>query len=458
MFHVKLGSLGARAMFHVERHQLSVLLRRSILFQYETIRPPPVAFPRFRASVISLARYSALLLQPGLRSAILASVIGRLPIGIAGLAILLLAQDRTGSFGTGGAIAASYVAGLAAVAPLLGRLIDRYGPRPTLLSCALAFPSALAGLVVALSAPAPLWPAFALAAAAGASFPPITVCMRTFFKRRLKEDALLATAYSLESVLIELIFILGPVLVALFVALASPAVAVLFAAACGGAGTLLFQRSQALQQWAIVERSPIGSLSEPRGRASLFGPLAETGFLPLLAVIVCYASAFGLVEIGTIAFATETQGPALAGVLLGIMSIGSAAGGLVYGSRSWRLPLARQFPVMLGLMGLGVAPLALLSSTWAFGLWCLAAGIAMAPALIMQSMLVAGNSRPEHSTEAFTWSTTALLAGVGLGLTAGGALLEHAKSPAVFATAAALSTTAGLLALLLVKTRNREQD
>ena len=77
----------------------------------------------------------------------------------------------------------------------------------------------------------------------------------------------------------------------------------------------------------------------------------------------------------------------------------------------------------------------------------------MAPALIMQSMLVAGNSQPEHSTEAFTWSSTGLLAGVGLGLTAGGTLLEHAKSPVVFAAAAALSIAAGLLALLLSKTR-----
>jgi MFS family permease len=393
--------------------------------------------------VISLARYSSLLGQPALRSTIAASVLGRLPIGITGLAILMLAQDSTGSFGTGGAVAACYVTGLAVVAPLLGRLIDRYGPRLPLLSCAFAFPSALAGLVAALSSRAPMWITFTLAGAAGACFPPITVCMRTFFKQRLREQTLLATAFSLESVLIELIFILGPVLVAMFVALASPAAAVLFAAACGCAGTLLFQRSRALIEWQI----------EPHGEASLFGPLAEPGFVPLLAVIVCYASAFGLVEIGTTAYAIEAGGPALAGILLGTMSIGSAAGGLVYGSRSWKLPLARQFPIMLGLMGLGVAPLALLSSSWAFGLWCLAAGIAMAPALIMQSMLVAGTSRPEHSTEAFTWSSTGLLAGVGLGLTIGGGLLEHSKSPAVFATAALLSAAAGLLALRLVRTR-----
>ena len=62
--------------------------------------------------MISLARYSDLLAQPALRSAIVASVLGRLPIGITGLAILMLAQDTSGSFGRGGAVAACYVAGI----------------------------------------------------------------------------------------------------------------------------------------------------------------------------------------------------------------------------------------------------------------------------------------------------------------------------------------------------------
>ncbi len=393
--------------------------------------------------MISLSRYTKLLERRELRALILASILGRLPIGILGLAILLLAQSSTGSFAQGGIASASYVLGLAAVAPLLGRAIDRYGPRPTLFACALAFPSALVGIVAAYSMQAPLWIALTCAAASGASFPPITACMRTYFKQQLSEDVQLTTAYSLESVLIELIFITGPMLVGLFVAIASPALAVLFAAGCGFLGPLLFLRSRALLQWKI----------EPRFGASLFGPLTEPAFSRLLVVILCYASAFGLIEIATTAHAAEAGSAAYAGVLLAIMSVGSAVGGLFYGSRTWRMPLSRQFPLTLGLMGVGVAPLAMGLPEWLFALYCVVAGVVMAPALIMQTMLVAKTSHPEYSAEAFTWSTTCLLAGVGIGLTLGGQLLEFTRSPSVFATAAAIAVGAAALALPMVKPR-----
>lgn len=441
MFHVKLGGTIAPPRFTWNSAHLDHLLRRSIFPGHATIAALPAYHPGL--PVISLARYTSLLGQPVLRSAIVASIIGRLPIGISGLAILLAAQQASGSFATGGLTASFYVAGLAVLAPLLGRVIDRHGPRSTLLACAFAFPAALCALVAALLAPAPLWVNLACAVAAGASFPPITVCMRTFLKQRLKEDGQLAAAYSMESVLIEMIFILGPVIVAVFVAVLDATAAVLFAAACACLGTLMFLRSRALREWRI----------EPRRSASLFGPLAEPGFVPLLAVILGYAIAFGLTEIATTAYATEIGRPAAAGVLLGIMSIGSAAGGLVYGGRSWGMPVARQFPITLMLMGLGLAPLALFPVLWGFALWCVIAGIVMAPALIMQAILVARIARPEHSTEAFTWSTTSLLAGVGLGLAGGGALLEYFRSPAAFGAAAAISIAAGLLALLLVRAR-----
>ena len=387
--------------------------------------------------MISLEHYRKLLRQPQIGSAFIASVVGRLPIGMTGLAILLLFQFESGSFAYAGASVACYLLGLAVMAPLLGRIIDRSGPNATLAVCGVVYPGALLALCAASLSGAPAWAALGLAGLAGASYPPITVCMRTFFRQRLSEDQLLSTAYSLESVLIESIFVIGPMLVAWFVAFASPAAAVLFAALCALAGAFLFLRSSALANWKI----------ELHASPSFFGPLAEPGFAALLAVVLCYSGTFGLIEIGVTAYASENGNPAMAGVLLGLMSVGSAFGGLAYGSRSWRLPLARQFAAALLAIGGGVALLAAIRDPWLFAALSTLAGVVMAPALTIQSMLVAKTAAPRFATEAFTWSSTALLAGVGAGLAAGGALLEHAASPAVLASAGAVAGLGAACAL-----------
>ncbi|MGH8733607.1 MAG: MFS transporter, partial [Burkholderiales bacterium] len=298
--------------------------------------------------MIYLERYVSLFARADLRRTFVSSMLGRLPIGLTGLAILLLVQTSKDSFASGGAAAACYVVGLAAIAPALGRVIDRYGPRRILLASGVLFPAALVALVAAVAhGPAVLVLAFA--AAAGATFPPITVCVRTYFRRHLGDDALLAAAYSAESFLIETIFIAGPMIVAAFVALASAAAAVWFAAACAFAGTLIFLRSPALLAWHI----------EARTSRSLLGPLAERRFPALVGVVLCFSSAFGFMEIGVTAYAGEKASTALAGVLLGVMSTGSALGALTYGSRAWHFPLARQFATALGLMAAGLAVLAL---------------------------------------------------------------------------------------------------
>lgn len=386
--------------------------------------------------MISLARYAALLGPRGLKLTFAASIVGRLPIGITGLALLLLVQTASTSFAFGGAAAACYVAGLALVAPALGRAIDRFGPRGMLLLSGLVFPTTLCLLVLLVERGGPRWATLLLAALAGASFPPITVSMRAYLKRALTDDALLAAAYSLEAVLIELVFIAGPLLVALFVAFFSAGGAVLFAAACGLLGTLLFIGSPAVRSWQIAQRTSRGFL----------GPLAERGFPRLVVVILLYATSFGLMEIGVTAYSSERGNPALAGVFLGVMSLGSALGGLAYGSRGWHLPLTRQFSNSLAVMGIGLAVLAWPWNSWWFCLWSTLAGVAMAPTLIIQSMLIARISLPEHSTEAFTWSSSALLAGVGIGLAAGGGLLERHSSHAVLAAAAAAALLAAALA------------
>ena len=265
--------------------------------------------------------------------------------------------------------------------------------------------------------------------------------MRTYLRQRTVDDAALATAYSLDSVLIETMFIVGPLLVALFVAFASPRAAVGFAAASGFVGVFLFLRSPALRNWRI----------EARSHATLRGPLAQRSFVALIAIVVCYALAFGFTEIGVAAYAAEAGHPALAGVFLGLMSAGSALGGLAYGSGRWHAPLLQQFGITLAIMGAGLVLLAAPWASPAFAAFSVLGGVVMAPALIIQSMLVAKTAKAEHTTEAFTWSTSALLVGVGLGMALGGMLAESWRSPAAFAAAGAAALLAAAGAFWLAR-------
>lgn len=392
--------------------------------------------------MISLHRYAALFGQRDLRSAILASLVGRLPIGITGLALLLLVQARESSFSDAGLVTSAYLAGLAGIAPLVGRLIDRLGPRPVLRVSGLAYPISLSALVGSITHGAPFGLVLALSFLGGATLPQVTTCMRTLYRRCLQDDALLVTALSFDSVLIEAVFILGPMLVAFVVATSSADLAVLLGAFCAALGAILVTRTPLLALWT-VEHSP----ARP-----LLGALHHPGFRRLLGLLLCYAAVFGFVDIGVATFAHEIGRPALTGVVLGVMSVGSATGGLAYGSRPWHLPLDRQFAWSLVVMGLSIAPLAFIAHPVLLGLMAVVSGLTMTPPLIIQSTMVAKTMPTSQMAEAFTWVTTAMLCGVGVGFAFGGVVAEVNGSATVFLLAAAITVLVGLAARVMLRT------
>src|SRR5690606_35699587 len=324
-------------------------------------------------------------------------------------------QARSGSTAFAGAAAAAYVVGLAAFAPVLGRLMDGLGPRPVLAATAVVYPAALALLIVLVLRPAGAWAVLAAAATAGAAFPPLTVCMRTLYPTLLRGPALLQTAYSVASALVELIFIVGPALVAAFVALGLPVAAVGFAAVCAAAGTAAFLRAPGLARW----RRHAGV------RRNLFGPLRSRRLLAVFAATVLYAVAFGLYEMAVIAHAAYHGRPAAAGVILALASCGSAIGVLTYGGREWRAAVPRQFLVAVGALVAALLMLAPIRNLYAFALANVIAGLPMAAVLTVQSLLVSRLAPRETLAESFTWGVTCLLAGISAGMALGGALAEH---------------------------------
>jgi MFS family permease len=387
--------------------------------------------------MIHFDRYAQLFRFRETASAIPASVIGRLPMGIAPLAILLFVQSGTGSFVRAGTASALYVLGLTVVAPVIGRFIDRFGPRSVLAVSALVYPAALCGLVVLVMVGAhPAW-ILLCAVTAGAALPPITVCMRALFPRFITDAALLQAAYSLDAALVETMYILGPALVAVMVASGAPGGAVLLAAACAGAGAFIFLRSPAVNHWAPPRASP------SRNR---FGPLRHSGLLVLFTTTAFYGTAFGLFEVAVTAFATDKGAPAAAGVILALASVGSAAGAVLHGSRTWSLAPGRQLLLSLALMAAGTLLLVPISSIYLFALIGVVAGAPLATILAVQSLLTAGLAPRGMLAESFTWGATCLLGGMGAGFAAGGMLAEHFPPQLILVTAAGSTGLAALVA------------
>ena len=385
--------------------------------------------------MIRLEPYARFLQEQGLGRLILSSVIGRVPMGASTLALVLFLQARTGSFADAGLVAGLYVLGLGVTAPLVGRLLDGWGPRPVLGATALAYPAALGAVAALVLGDAPTAWVGASAFAAGAALPPVTICMRSLYPRVLSDPRAIRTAYSLDSAVVETVFVFGPGLVALLAGLGAPIWALAVAALAGSTGTLMLRNAPAVRGWGA---------RDPATRRAILGPLHSTRLRRLMVACVFYAGAFGLFEMGVTGFAAAHGSPAAAGVLLALAGLGSVAGALVFGSHEWSVPPARQFLWALGLMALGILLLVPLQGLYAFGLVSPLAAGPIGAVIASQAVLVSESAPRGMLAESFTWSTTGVLVGVSSGIAGGGALLE-VITPGMVLLGAVFST---LLALL----------
>ncbi len=124
---------------------------------------------------------------------------------------------------------------------------------------------------------------------------------------------------------------------------------------------------------------------------------------------------FVAVDLSTVAFAQHSGHKPLAGFVLGIYALGSATGGLWYGSRHWRGAAERRFALTLVCTVAGVATFWAQPNLLTLTLAIYFCGLTIAPTLITGFSLVQAQARPGRGTEALTWLST----GIGVGVAAG---------------------------------------
>ena len=367
------------------------------------------------------------------------ALVTRMPIGTVSLAMLLHVRALTGSFATAGASVGIYLGAAAMAAPIVGRYIDRNGPRIALLVTAIVCPAALLTLWVAKFLGLGASSIWTVAAVAGAFSPPITVLTRTMWRYRFADEAARKIAFALDGVLVEFAFTAGPALIAVLLAIGSPALAFGAALLFMTLAVPTFVASPALRYWR----------HDPHAERHLLGPLTEPRLVAVYGTTFLLTVAFGLLEVAYPGFATQVHRPPLAGILLAVNSIGSAVGGLVYGALHIAAPRERQLRVSIALLVLPLALQALIDHAALLALVAFIAGLCIAPTFTIVTLLVSSYAPARYATEAFTWSATCVVSGIGAGNALGGLLLERYGAALVFGASggAALLSAACAFAL-----------
>ena len=363
-----------------------------------------------------MTQYGALMRQPRIARLYAAMVLARLSIGIDGIATVLFLRHEGKSFAIAGAAAGALALGAALGAPFVARLIDRLSARVLVwLACAHA-----AGLIVLVAltvADAPGLVLVIVAFLTGATLPTVSSVLRAAYSTLLaREQRLIPSAFALEAVLTEAIFIAGPLATAALTWLLSAAAALVLSAASVIAGTA----------WFLAELpSEIADRRVPESRDRHWaGALRSPGLQTIVIAMLPVGFAFGAIEVMLPAFADAEGNRQFAGVLIAIWSVGSALGGIIYGAHPRWLPLRSMHLWSAAVVPVGMALLLLPSSLAGMALLTIFAGLPIAPLIATRNELAGVVALPGSETEAFTWPLTALVSGVALGAAAAGSLAD----------------------------------
>jgi MFS family permease len=370
---------------------------------------------------VGLNAYRQLLADPRARAFTVAGLVARLPLSMTGIGIVLLVSLTSGSFGRAGLVTAVGTITGAIAAPLWGRAIDQVGQARVLVTATAVNSASMTLLIISVLQDWLFALSLLAAVGVGVGFSSAGSCVRARWSHRLKESPLLNTAFAVEAVLDEVVFIVGPVLVTLLATTWHPALGVAVSAALGLIGALALAGQRDTQP-PVQPRSS----REPRTRMPVGTLLAVSA--------ACFAlgGVFGGMEVAVVAFAQEADILGLTGVILMCWAAGSLLAGVVTGTIAWRASPARRFRISSIALALSLVPLPFVDQPIVIAGLLAISGMAIAPTLIASVAVTQGAVLPNRLTEALGWTSTGLAGGVAAGAAGVGWLIDYSDSTAGF--------------------------
>src|SRR3954470_3575157 len=372
--------------------------------------------------------------------------IARLPFAMMTVGVLTLVVAERGSVTLGGLNSAAAGSGTALAGPLLGAAADRLGQRRVLVPVGLVNAALLGAFILVVSSAAADVVVLAMAVLIGASAPQIAPMSRTrlvaIIKRSIRpnhRERVLSSTMAYESAADETVFIVGPFLVGLLATAIAPWLAIAGAAVL----TLVFVTRFALHP---TGRLDVGTQNAQHRQA----PARELVSFPLLTVVAGALGVgffFGATLTSLTGFLAEGGSGDRAGLLYGVMGIGSAA--LALGSAAFPTKFSlRARWLAFGSLLLGAA------TTYALGRSVPARVVALAvlgcgigPTLVTQYSLAAKLSPTGRSATTMTMLGSALVVGQSVASAATGVGVDRFGADAALvlpAVTAAFVVVAGI--------------
>jgi MFS family permease len=384
--------------------------------------------------------------------------VARLPFAMMVVGVLTVVVSARGSLSLGGLTSAAVGLGTACFGPLLGAAADRFGQRLVLLVLAIANGAMLLLFTLVVYGDAVdalvLLSAFGIGATAPQVAPMSRSRLVTIITDRMPESIRSRTisgTMAYESAADETVFVFGPFLVGILASALAPWAPLVGAAAL----TVMFVGAFALHpsgRVVSVHRGADGRA--PSSASELFDLRVLVVVLGILGVGIF----FGTMLTSLTSFMADRGASEQAGLLYGVMGVGSAILALGVAWLPARFTLRARWLVFSGILLAGSLLLLVVDApgTMMFALAIM--GIGIGPTLVTQYSLGAARSPLGRSATVMTMLGSGVIVGQSLGAAVAGELAESLGTGAALLlpiAAAAIAFVAALVNWPLSATRPR---